>query len=98
MIKVQILAVGEFRDMFGERRFIAEIPTDEDSIPLGQLIEFLDRSVNGQLSEKLFLPDGTRDDWVRTMLNGWDVRFLSDDKLIVKDGDNVIFSTVLAGG
>ena len=92
------MAVGEFRDMFGERRFVVEIPTNNDNITLAELIEFLDNSVAGRLKEKIFLPDGTRDDWVRTMLNGWDVRFLSDDRLVVKDGDNVIFSTVLAGG
>ena len=99
MFTVQIWAVGTFALLFEAKKFHFTLDMEKETVlSVDQFIDLMDARYEGKLKPVLFLPDGRRNDWVRVMVNGRDIRFLPAEKLWVRDGDVIMISSVLAGG
>ena len=99
MFTVQVWAVGTFAPIFGAKKLFVTLDRDEEEVlGVDEFIDLVDARYDGQLKADLFLEDGSRNDWVRVMVNGRDIRFLPPEKLWVRSGDVIMFSSVLAGG
>lgn len=96
---IHIIAVGVFREILqvGKRTMVFDkslFPT----LTIEIIVDVLDRQYVGRIKKELFLEDGSTNELTRIMLNGRDIRFLPQDKLIINDGDTILLSSVLAGG
>jgi len=99
MFTVQVWAVGTFAFLFEAKKLFLTLDVEKERVlSVDEFIDLVDERYNGQLKPELFLEDGRRNDWVRVMVNGRDIRFLPEDKLWVRDGDVIMISSVLAGG
>ena len=99
MFTVQVWAVGTFAFLFGQKKFSLTLDRDANEIlSVDTFIDLVDQKYDGQLKPELYLADGKQNDWVRVMVNGRDIRFLPEEKLLVRHGDVIMISSVLAGG
>ncbi len=99
MIKIEIITVGIFREMTRKSKFHLEIEERADSeLTVNEVLDLLDSQFEGKIKKEVFLEDGSRNQWIRILLNGWDTRFLADRDLTVRNGDTLLISSVLIGG
>lgn len=99
MIRIEVITVGVFREITRLAKFKLDIEDTPDSrITVDTVVDVLDSLYQGQIKKELYLKDGSRNQWIRILLNGWDTRFLSDSRLTVKNGDTVLIQSVLVGG
>ncbi len=99
MIRIEVITVGVFREITRLAKFKLDIEDTPDSrITVDTVVDVLDSLYQGQIKKELYLKDGSRNQWIRILLNGWDTRFLPDSRLIVKNGDTVLIQSVLVGG
>lgn len=104
MIRIEVITVGIFREITRQAKFKLEIEENSYSevtvseITIDSVVDILDSFYQGKIKKELYLEDGTRNQWVRILLNGWDTRFLPDSRLTVKNGDTFLIASVLVGG
>ena len=99
MIQVQVKGVGFYRDIFKQGSLTVTIPFSDNNPPtVFTVLKKLDKLYEGEVGKELYLGDGTITDWSRVLLNGRDIRFLTEDKLYIENNDSLILMSVLAGG
>jgi len=86
----EIMQVGKTTMQFEKKLY--------PNLSINIVVDVLDCKYAGRIKKELFLQDGSRNEWTRIILNGRDIRFLHQEKLTIKDGDIILFSSVLAGG
>lgn len=94
MIRVSVRALGPAEVVLGAREVRLEVP---DASRVDDLLGKADELADGGLRAMLYTEDG-RNEWVRILLNGRDVRFLPENAQGLKDGDVVHIMPTLGGG
>jgi len=97
---VTIIGVGVFRQLLQRSKMPLEIepPVPGAPVTVDTVLNALYARYGDRFAQELYLQDGSPNLWIRIMLNGRDIRFLDEDKLIVHDGDSILLSSVMAGG
>lgn len=99
MVNVIVKGIGSYRDVIQEPKIILEVPVPAGGIPtVFCALNALDARYEGGIYKNLLKKDGTLDDWSRVLLNGQDIRFLDEEKLVIKEDDHILIMSVLAGG
>lgn len=99
MIEIEVKGVGAYRDIFKTPKFMLPIPDTKGNQPtVFSALEELKRIYGADFEKEVYLEDGAINDWARILLNGRDIRFLAEEKLLINDGDSLIIMSILAGG
>lgn len=94
-VRVNIRGVMVFEKLMGSRESFMCL---KKGSCLEDLLQILDEQTQGGFSNELVAEDGSFVPGVRLFLNGKDVRFLKEEEQLLKDGDNILFLPLLAGG
>lgn len=98
-MNVEIIGVGVFRQILGTSKMpFAFHPPEEEYVHVHVALEALNRHYDGKINKELYLEDGRENLWTRVLLNGRDIRFLEKEKQVIREGDSLYLSSVLAGG
>ena len=91
---ISVRALGHAETVLGAREVRLEVG---EGAFVDELLEKADSFTDGGLRDILYV-DGKRNEWVRVLLNGRDVRFLPEEKLCLKEYDVVHIIPALGGG
>ena len=94
MILISVRALGPAEVALGAREVRLEV---REEASVGELLDKADAFADGRLRDILYV-NGERNEWVRVLLNGWDVRFLPEENLRLKADDVVHIMPTLGGG
>lgn len=95
MISIFVRVLGPLEEFFGGRELVMDVPK---SSPVETLLHFIERRGGEKVRAFMYAEDGARNEWVRILLNGRDVRFLSEEWLFLEQGDVVHIMPALGGG
>ncbi|NLJ77740.1 MAG: MoaD family protein [Tissierellia bacterium] len=95
MVEVTVRFASYLQETIGVSEEGWRMPTGSD---VYELLDELITYYGKQLEEIIYDEDGKQRPTLRIILNGWDIRFLSDEKLVLGNGDIVLILPGLAGG
>ena len=94
-MKVKVRAFATLSDLMGHGEVVLEVP---DGSSVGFLLAELVKRYGRALEEALFDADGHLAEYVKIMVNGRDVDFLSGLDTELRDGDEVFIFPPVGGG
>ncbi|HHV38337.1 MAG TPA: MoaD/ThiS family protein [Tepidimicrobium sp.] len=95
MIKTKVRFASYLQEITGAWEEAWQI---SDGSNIYELIDKLIACYGKKLEDAIYGEDGEQRPGLRILLNGRDIRFLDDEKLVLSNGDIVLILPVLAGG
>ena len=92
---LELRGYASFRKLFGQTVSHVRIQTP---CTLEDCFDQLDRYFDHQLKPAIYDENGELDLWIRILLNGREITFLSGPERVVRDHDILLFIPVLGGG
>lgn len=96
MIKVKLHTISALKKIVGQRELEISLPQGST---LEALLSCMVKTWGKRLSDYMFQPGSTLPfPYIRLMINGQDIEFLSGIETLLRDGDEVLIIPPVAGG
>ena len=95
MVFVCVRVLGPLEDLFGGRELVIDVPKGSS---VENLLSLIEARGGEKMQTLMYCNNGVRNEWVRILLNGRDIRFLTEEKLFLEKDDVVHIMPTLGGG